>query len=323
MENPAWARVTAELEARRARNEQENQRRQAEIAQKSPALDALLKARHSLVMGAVRGAFSGAAVSDPEAAMAEYNRRIADLLAENGYPRDYLAPVCQCPLCGDAGYVYDGGVQKRCECANAAYQKALAQEDGGGSARESFAAFDFSRFPDSPLPGTDVTQRQYMGTLREKCLQYAKAVGSGPCKTLLLHGGSGLGKTYLLRCVGREAQARGVEPLFVTAYDLLMALKAAFFSRAGEGAEAYFDAPLLLVDDLGMEPLMENITVEQLYHLLNTRLARGLYTAFTTNLSLTELKNRYTERFTSRLLDTRAALSLAFLGQDIRLLKNR
>ena len=68
--------------------------------------------------------------------------------------------------------------------------------------------------------------------------------------------------------------------------------------------------------------MWENITVEQLYHLLNARLSRGLYTAVSTNLSRVDLKNRYTERVSSRLLDTRSSLAIPMLGKDIRLIRS-
>ena len=107
----------------------------------------------------------------------------------------------------------------------------------------------------------------------------------------------------------------------VTAYDLLMDLKNAYFSRTGETADAYFEATLLLIDDLGMEPLIDSVTVTQIYNLISTRLKRGLYTVISTNLTREELQKRYTERMTSRLLDPRTGMAIAFLGQDIRLMK--
>ena len=76
--------------------------------------------------------------------------------------------------------------------------------------------------------------------------------------------------------------------------------------------------PLLLLDDLGTEPLMNNITVTQLFNLLNERQMAGRHTVISTNLSLSELKDRYTERITSRLLDGRDCRRLTFIGEDIR-----
>ena len=241
------------------------------------------------------------------------------MLKEKGYPANYLEPVCKCPLCGDTGYIYENAVQKQCECLKKAYQQALSQADGSGYESQTFAAFNPLRFPDILLPGTDVTQRERMCAVRDKCLEYAKNIGAGSCQTLLLHGGSGLGKTFLLNCVAHEAENMGIDTLNVTAYDLLMDLKNAYFSRAGESADAYFEVKLLLIDDLGMEPLIDNVTVTQIYNLLSSRLKRGLYTVITTNLSREELKNRYTERVSSRLLDPRTGIAIAFRGQDIRL----
>lgn len=320
MDNQAWTQVEAAFARQRQENEREEARRRAQIAQKHPELDRLLRERHQMILSSVKSAFSGAVSSDPEAAMADYNARIAALLAACGYPKDYLAPVCRCALCGDAGYIYDQSVRKPCTCFQQAYLNALAQAGRDSAPGETFANFDETRFPDEPLPGTDVTQRQYMRVVRDKCRQYADGVPDGPIKTLLLHGGSGLGKTFLLNCVGFAAREKGVDALYTTAYDLLMELKNAYYSR-GEGAQEYFDAPLLLIDDLGMEPLIENVTVEQFYHLINSRLVRGLYTAVSTNLGREEIRARYTERVSSRLLDTRSGMAIPFRGKDIRLMK--
>ena len=321
MDNQAMARVAEEYERRQRENRREEDRRRQEIAQKHPDLERLLTERHQMILRSVRGAFSGGVPADPEQAMAEYNRKIAAMLTEKGYSRDYLSPVCVCPLCQDTGYVYEDSVRRRCACFQAVYQS--VQSEAGQEAREeaSFARFDESRFPDVPLPGTDVTQREYMRVVRDRCAQYAAGVPRGPVKTLLLHGGSGLGKTFLLECVKTAVRERGVDTLYITAYDLLNELRNAFFSRVGDSVSAFFDVPLLLIDDLGMEPLMENITVEQIYNLLNSRLSRGLYTAVSTNLSREELRSRYTERVSSRLLDTRTGMAIFFQGRDIRLMR--
>lgn len=321
MDNQILSLVLSDFAARQQENEQEEERRLDEISTLHPDLHALLQQRHSMVLQSARLAFSGGAAPDAETQMAKYNQIIASLLQRKGYPADYLSPVCQCKACEDKGYIYEQSLKKPCECLKRAYLAALAQATESSGQGQCFEAFDEARFPDTPLPGTEVTQRGYMRAVRARCLKYAENIPSGPIKTLLLHGGSGLGKTFLLHCVGNHARQRGVQALFVTAYDLLMALKTAYFSRTGETAQEYFDVPLLLIDDLGMEPLMETITVEQIYALLSSRMSKGLYTAVTSNLSRTELEKRYTERVSSRLLDTRTGMAIPFLGKDIRLLK--
>lgn len=319
MNNQILSAVLAEYEARRLENEREEAQRQAEIEEKHPDLATLLHQRHQLILQSVRSGLMGCP-EEPEEKMAAYNKKIAAALVRAGYPENYLEPIYQCEKCRDTGYVYGpDSLQKPCACLLAACQSRLrGSEEGNGP---SFQRFDPARFPAEPLPGTDVTQREYMEVVREKCLRFAENVPAGPVKTLLLHGGSGLGKTYLLQCVEKHARDRGIDAVYVTAFDLLTALRAAYFSRVGDEAREYFDAQLLLIDDLGMEPLMENITVEQIYNLINARLARGLYTALSTNLSRTELKEKYTERLSSRLLDTRSGLAIPLLGKDIRLIR--
>lgn len=326
-ENAVDNRIVTALMAgyaqKQEQNEREENRRMEEIQTLHPDLAQWVRRRHEMIMQSVRSGLAGA-VQDPDRQMAEYNQKIAALLQSKGYPADYLAPVCDCPLCRDTGYVYERSVRVPCACLKKAYQAALSESGTDIQGEQTFENFDETRFPDEPLPKTDVTQREYMRLIREKCRAYADGIPSSGRKNLLLHGGSGLGKTYLLNCIGNHARGKGVEVTYVTAYDLLMALKNAYFSRTGEdGAREYFDAPLLLIDDLGMEPLMEGVTVEQIYNLLNSRMLRGLYTAVSSNLSRTELEKKYTERVSSRLLDTRTGMAIPFLGKDIRLIREK
>ena len=78
------------------------------------------------------------------------------------------------------------------------------------------------------------------------------------------------------------------------------------------------DTPVLFLDDLGSEPLMQNVTIEQLFNLINERQARRLSTVISTNLSIKELRTRYTERIASRLTDSRNCLVVTLEGQDVR-----
>ena len=78
------------------------------------------------------------------------------------------------------------------------------------------------------------------------------------------------------------------------------------------------EADVLLLDDLGSEPLMENITIVQLFNLINERQTAGKGTVISTNLSESDLKNRYTERIASRLTDRRQCTQVVFMGEDIR-----
>jgi DNA replication protein DnaC len=73
-----------------------------------------------------------------------------------------------------------------------------------------------------------------------------------------------------------------------------------------------------MIDDLGTEPLMQSVTVEQLFNLLNERQNRGLSTIISTNLDMTRFRERYTERIASRLTDVRNCMVLTLTGKDVR-----
>ena len=96
-------------------------------------------------------------------------------------------------------------------------------------------------------------------------------------------------------------------------------MRAAVFEHDWEGFSAVLEAPVLLLDDLGAEPIINNVTIEQLFTLLNERELNGLHTVISTNLTPAELQSRYTERIGSRLLDKRSTSMLPFYGDDVRL----
>ena len=80
------------------------------------------------------------------------------------------------------------------------------------------------------------------------------------------------------------------------------------------------DADLLILDDLGAE-FATQFTVSAIYNIINSRILGGKPTIINTNLTLSELRGRYTERIVSRLMGTYSVLN--FYGNDIRQLKRQ
>ena len=73
----------------------------------------------------------------------------------------------------------------------------------------------------------------------------------------------------------------------------------------------------LVIDDLGTEPMLKNISIEYLMAVLNHRSAKKLPYAVATNLTMAQLMERYGERIVSRLMDRARLVQLT--GQDLRL----
>lgn len=296
--------------------------RQQRACAQCEGLQELLTRRHAAVMQGVRSGLisrsrqSGVNAGLP-ALMAELNREIAQKLTEGGLPADYLQPVYTCAVCHDEGYVYDPS-RRMCDCFRVEYNRRLLAESGVSDESGSFEAFDETLF-DPAEDERGVSQRGIALAIRDICLSYADSFPDTATRDLLLMGKSGLGKTYLLQCIARRVAQRGRLPLYTSAYRLLDTARKAYMENRSELMSELMNAPLLLIDDLGTEPLMNNVTVTQLFNLLNERQLAGRHTVISTNLSMRELQERYTERITSRFLDATSCRRLTFIGADLRL----
>lgn len=110
---------------------------------------------------------------------------------------------------------------------------------------------------------------------------------------------------------------RDINVLLISAYRMLEVLRKSYFEN-DQGSSELLDADVLMIDDLGSEPLMQNVTVEQLFNLLNERQNRNLSTVISTNLDMAKFRERYTERVASRLRDSRCCKVMNLIGRDIR-----
>ena len=235
--------------------------------------------------------------------------RRAELLVENGFPRDYLDPIVSCPLCGDSGSV-DGRI---CSCLRKLYNKELTASLSTllRSGDESFEAFNLSLYP--------AEDRQNMSeilSLAKEFCQYFPDVDN-----LLFRGAPGLGKTFLSACIAREIAEKGWSVYYESAISAFKAFDDAQFRSDAEAAsrvERMLDCDLLILDDLGTELLTPSVT-SALYNLINTRLNAGKPIILNTNLNGESLLERYSPAIASRL--NGYFTPLTFSGKDIRIKK--
>ena len=303
----------------RADNERTEEMRKEKIRMEQPRIYELTKERENIVFGTLRNIVNGTAskADDLPERMEKLNEQIRTLLTENGYPADYLAPVYHCPLCKDTGRIGET-IKEPCECLKKAYQEKLRKKIGlNGMRAETFETFDTSVFPDEKIPGLDFTQREMMQLYRTVCEKWANEYPESEYRDLLLTGSTGLGKTFLLRAMAERLIERDINVLIISAYKMLEILRKSYFEN-DDSANELLDAQVLMIDDLGSEPLMQNVTVEQLFNLLNERQNRGLSTVISTNLEMAKFRERYTERIASRLRDSRSCKVISLLGKDIR-----
>lgn len=289
--------------------------RQEAVYARFPRLREITEARKALTYQLGRSLL---AQEDPQSTRKAYAanmqallREERALLKENNIPPAFLEPVWRCDACQDTGYVTrEDGVKRMCACLT---QRMLAEQftQGQVSRRERFETFQEDIFP---------TPRQRKATCkaRDICKDYAERFPGNNPPGLLILGQAGLGKSFLLNCVAVRVLERGFSVLSLPAYDYMQAVLAALRDRQ---PMPDFHAPdLLILDDLGAEPMLNNITRENLTNLLDARQRQGLATAFSSNFTREQIINEYGERFAFRLLSPRNTLTLELIGENLRLL---
>lgn len=229
------------------------------------------------------------------------------LLAANGYPADWLDIHYACEKCHDTGYV---GIDM-CACMKRELTLAGFASSGLASLIESQSFETFS---------TDFYAGQDLINI-ERNLSYLKAYAenfdSSTNTSWLLLGATGLGKTHLSTSVAKVVIERGYNVVFESASGMIADFEAVRFGRDYEsGREArYYDCDLLIIDDLGIE-VANQFTASVIYNVITTRINNRRSTIINSNLSQSEIRERYAERITSRLFGE--FHPLLFTGKDIR-----
>ena len=310
--------LKAEYEEQRSRNEREEAERRERIRRSFPMIEQKVEEREALIFDTIRQILDGN--TKPESLkgkMDQLNRDIGHILQENGFPEDFLEPVYRCPKCKDTGYTGEL-VPEPCECLKKAYQQKVREMIGlGKNGDETFETYDERLIPDEIAGESGVTQRQLSGFARTECERWADGYPEVRKRDILLSGKSGLGKTFLMRAMAARLIERGVNVLMVSAYTFLQMARKSYFDSE-DGMKELMEVPVLMLDDVGSEPLMQNITVEQLFYLINERQTKNLSTVISTNLTIKEFRERYTERIASRLTDSRNCEVLILEGRDLR-----
>ena len=230
------------------------------------------------------------------------------LLRQHGLPRDYLQPAYACPLCRDTGYVGDP-VRRKCACRLKLEQRDMA-EDARINERETFERFREDIYPDE-------ASRQIGRRNMAYCQKYADTLPTPNIRQLYLYGQSGRGKSFMGNAIAARAIARGVESLRLTAYRMNAEIMDGFSANTSP-LPRFTQVPLLVLDDLGTEPMIPNVTAETLFAIADQRNASRLATVYISNLNADELAERYGERTASRILDAAISRSIIFEGESLR-----
>ena len=247
----------------------------------------------------------------------ELKKEKEDILSTNKIPVDYLDVQYICQNCGDTGYVNN----EKCFCFNQKLVDVLYNKSSLKQIikEENFSKFSFDYYSDELENGEQFTSRDVMKKNYSQCLSFARGF---PDKkgNFFLYGQTGVGKTFMCNCIAKEILDKGINVMYVTAAELFRELEKERFNTNEESdGEDYLEdiliVDLLIIDDLGTE-FSTTFTTSQLYSIINTRLVAELSTVISTNLSIKDFSEKYSDRITSRIMGSFS--TLRFVGKDIR-----
>lgn len=316
-------RARARLASAKADRESENQQHLQIAYNQVPRIkeiDLLLRRSMALAAQAVfsQGGDARLAmeqVKEANLALQQERQALAELHFEEGYLDE--SPICQ--LCGGTGYMGSNMCECLRELCRQEQKKELALLAAGD---ERFEKFRLDYYSDRVDPNYGASPRAIMELVLTTCRKYAFSFGPGS-GNLLFIGGTGLGKTFLSACIARTVADKGFSVAYESSAHLFAKLEKNRFNPDDESREAaakLTSCDLLILDDLGTE-LPGNFVTAALYSLVNDRLLAGKPMVISTNLNIDELARRYSPQIGSRLQGSFQRLT--FVGEDIRVLKNR
>lgn len=237
------------------------------------------------------------------------NADIRKALEKHGLPANYLEPIFNCPICEDKGYYYENGVTpKRCKCNT---------DLGFGC---SFDDFNKELFSKEKPEGRKTSPYEHISATLAFSKEYCARFPDNIKPNILFYGSSGLGKSFLASCICSELKNRGFFPVKVNAFKLIEDFRDKHVKDTPYPAD-YYGCDFLVIDDIGTEPMYNNITVEYLFALINERIENKRATLFVTNQSFENCCKRYDERLASRMFDSMITERIAFFGENLRLKK--
>ncbi len=303
MNNALITKVETELNAKRTRAKIEYDLLLSQLLEANPILNELYAKRRLAVSDFSKGK------EVRKQAISKIDCEIDVFLKAN----DITLPVQKhdCSICNDEGFIEVNGSKERCSC----FTRRLIEISSDGcyaNVNQNFDTFDLSVF--------DAEEQPLIKKLFDYSREYSKKFPCVKRKNMIFSGKTGTGKTFFLNCVCSALRARGFSVVFITAGRLFEILRKYAFSEENN-FDSLLQADMLIIDDLGSEPLFNNITVEYLFMLINERTSLGKAICISTNLTPDQIAQRYTDRIASRLFDDANSYTFNLAGKDLRIRK--
>ena len=347
LSNAQYDIIIREYNAKQIKNQHIVDTRVKEVYGKDERLKAIDDAISSCSLAQARKLLNGdvTALVNLRSQLMDYKQQRLNILKELGYSEQYLEPVYECPDCKDTGYINN----ERCHCFK---QRAIDLVYTQSNIRsilkdENFENFTYEYYSKTDCnPATGMTSYETMQNAVQECKKFLNEFDTSfsnlffygslsealalldleeadDIAHLFFYGDTGVGKTFLSNCVAKELLDTSHSVIYFTAFQLFDILSKNTFSKAADddiiaAHQNIFDCDLLIIDDLGTE-LPNSFTASQLFLCLNERILRKRSTIISTNLTINQVAELYSERTFSRISSRYVMLKL--FGDDIRIQK--
>ena len=245
--------------------------------------------------------FEGADTTSTEKKIAETEAKFQKIRASLLSAVDKAPSLCS--LCGDSGY-YKGAL---CDC----YYKKLNENAYSflGIREKSLHGFK------DDIPSFSAANANAYGAIKKFVEKIAETD-----RNVLIIGQKGTGKTFLSECAASSVNQGKHNAVFISSFDLNNVFVKNItlpFEEKLITSEILTTCDLLVIDDLGTEPVYNKVTIENLTSIISERLENKKPFLINTNLELGEISMRYGERLFSRLCGRKTVI-IKMDGKDLR-----
>lgn len=273
-----------------------------------PDLKEKIKIKKSLELEIARNTALKKSCDEASSRLKETDKEISDYIKANNIK---FAVAYTCPLCKDTGYKD----KKPCECLLQEYN-ALIRKNLSLTPLPGFT------YKDNTFATNGAPQAEGMNKLYSKMQIVFNKFYSTRYSNFLLCGASGVGKTSLALAIANDLLDKNVSVLYLTSFELVNIFLDKHTHKDTALRQLYnyvLECEMLIVDNLGAEPVYKNVTVEYLLSTLEKRLGENKKTMLITQLNGPQLVGRYGETLIKKFADKKYSISVGYIeGKDLR-----
>lgn len=323
LSNSEYNLIMREYEERRYKAKWELDERVSEVYEKIPRIKEIQDEISTVAVDNMKsrlfGKFTAGEAKD------ELHRKIEALVTEKeklmkayGYSPSYLQMQYVCSDCRDTGYIEN----EKCHCLKDKITELLYSRSNLKEIlnKENFDTFNISLYSDKFADKvTGAKASENIKRVLETCKNFAKKFGT-EFENLFIYGETGVGKTFLTNCIAKEVMDSSHSVIYVSAIHMFEVLAAEQFGKNDTqnltGAYDFINCDLLIIDDLGTE-LVNSFTSSSLFNCINERFLNKKPVIISTNLSIGDIRQMYSERVFSRIASNYTMLKI--FGEDLRI----